>query len=494
MDEAAARAPRGARSLADWVQSLLADAGSGPAVALLFQRLLGLQLLFACASLASQIELLIGSRGLLPAAEFFARARAEGAGFLEEPSLLWFAHDDRALLVLAWAGAGLGLCALLGLYPRLCFALAAPLYLAYAIAASEFTAFQWDNLLVECLFLAALLPADREAPLAHFAFRVLLFKLYFESGIAKWQSHLHDWQDGSAMLYYYETAPLPAGLAFYAHHLPEALQRLSSWGALVLELIVPLLIFGPRRARLLAFAAFTGFQIVNTATANYGFFTYLSLSLHVFLLSDRDVTPLLARLRIAPRAPAAAAPRPWARALARGAIALWLIASFATALVHFSRSDAVRDALEPLYALYTPFRAANAYHLFGHITRERIEPQFETASGGAFVEHDLRYKPGALTRRPPYVAPHQPRVDFRLWFYGLSARRGMPRYVANLLVRLCEDPAAVQPLFPAPLPQAPERVRVAFYRYRFASLEEHRDTGRYWTRERLGALPARRCR
>src|SRR5256885_8382782 len=45
---------------------------------------------------------------------------------------------------------------------------------------------------------------------AHLLLRVLLFKLYFESGIAKWQSGLHDWHDGSAMTFYYETAPLPA--------------------------------------------------------------------------------------------------------------------------------------------------------------------------------------------------------------------------------------------------------------------------------------------
>ena len=52
---------------------------------------------------------------------------------------------------------------------------------------------------------------------------------------------------------------------------------------------------------------------------------------------------------------------------------------------------------------------------------------------------------GAPARAPPFVAPHQPRVDFRLWFYGLSYRRGMPAYVATLLERLCTDPEAIQP-------------------------------------------------
>lgn len=467
---------------------------SGQLVALLFQRTLALVALVAFASLAVQVDVLIASRGLLPAELFFERAREDGRGFWDEPSLLWWAHGDGALLAGAWLGVLLSGLALSGLRPRLCFALCAPLYLSYATAGGDFLAFQWDNMLVECLLLGALLPADRPAPLLHFAMRMLLFKLYFESGIAKWQSHLHDWHDGSAMRFYYETAPLPAALGFYAHQLPPFAQKLSSWGALVLELAVPLLVFGPRRARLIAFAAFTSFQFVNTATANYGFFTYLSVTLHLFLLSDRDVQPLLARLRL--RAPAArtAVPRSGVRVATGSAIALWMAASSVSALVHFSRSGALERALVPLYELYTPFRAANAYHLFGHITRERVEPQFETREAEQIREHDLYYKPGDPERRPPYVAPHQPRVDFRLWFYGLSARRGTPRYVANLLERLCEDPAAVQPLFDAPLPQAPDAVRIAFYRYRFTRWAEKRATGAYWKRELVGRLPERACR
>jgi hypothetical protein len=469
---------------------------SGPLIAQAFQRVFALVLLAAWWSLASQVQVLIGSRGLLPAAESFERARAAGAGFWDEPSLLWFAHGDAVLTGGALLGALLAVLALCGVRPRSCFAISAPLYLSYATACSDFTAFQWDNMLVEVALLAACLPAHRPAPLAHFAFRALLFKLYFESGIAKWQSHLHDWQDGSAMRFYYETAPLPAGLAFYAHHLPTGFHRLESWGALVLELIVPFFIWGPRPSRLMACAAFTGFQVINTATANYGFFTYLSVALHLFLLSDAD----MARVRMAfkLRTPAREAPngaqpaRPW-RVLAPTALGVWLVASLISAMLAFSRSPVLAQQLGELEALYAPLRVANVYHLFGSITRERIEPQFETEQNGRWTEHDLRYKPGNVQRRPAYAAPHQPRVDFRLWFYGLSFRQGMPRYVATLLDRLCRDPAAVQPLFARALPRDPAAVRIAFYRYHFASLQEHARNGAYFERELLGVMPARSC-
>ena len=62
-----------------------------------------------------------------------------------------------------------------------CFALSTALYLSYSIAGQVFLGFQWDNLLLECGLLAVVLPRTRAAPVAHFLFRALLFKLYFES-------------------------------------------------------------------------------------------------------------------------------------------------------------------------------------------------------------------------------------------------------------------------------------------------------------------------
>ena len=65
----------------------------------------------------------------------------------------------------------------------------------------------------------------------------------------------------------------------------------------------------------------------------------------------------------------------------------------------------------PVYFLYST----------GSITRERIEPTFETSDGTSWTPLAFHYKPGPVDRPPPFVAPHQPRVDFLLWFYGLSA-------------------------------------------------------------------------
>jgi lipase maturation factor 1 len=498
--------------------------GSGPAVARVFVRALAAISLIAWLSLGAQARVLIGSHGLLPVGDFLDGVRgAGGISLLDLPTVFWRAHSDTALMLGVWAGALASVAALLGVAPRIAFAISTALYLSFASVARDFLSFQWDNLLLECGFLAVFLPRNRPAPVVHFLFRVVLFKLYFESGIAKWQSPIKDWQDGSAMTFYFETAPLPTWLAFYAHHLPAWWHHFESRATLVLELVVPFAVFGPRRARLGAAAVFTLFQIANAATANYGFFCYLAAALHVFLLDDADITGAASRIaRLVPDAARGLArwwPLPGSRAklsrqprtplpgllwAGRIGAALLVALSSLDALASFVDGSAVVEVAGPILRLAAPFRVVNTYHLFGSITRERIEPELQTLDAGdpaaregdpsGWTAHDLWHKPGAVDRRPDFVAPHQPRVDFQLWFYGLSFRRRQPRYVDALIDRICQDPAAVQPLFPAPLPPRPAAVRLVFWQYAFTSPAEHRATGAWWRRARVAMSRAVPCR
>ena len=500
-------ARRAARLLQSWRPS------SGPEVAALFHRLLALILLAAWLSLGVQVRLLIGERGLLPLADFVAAARAEGVlSFHAFPSFLAFAPGDGVLRAGVVAGVGLALLSLFGALPRFCAALQVVLYLGYATACRSFLTFQWDNLLLEAATLAVFLPAKRPAPLAHFLFRALLFKLYFESGLAKWQSPLGDWRDGSAMTYYFQTAPLPTRLAWYAHHLPVGWHHFESRATLVLELLVPFAIFGPRRARLTAAALFTGFQVVNAATANYGFFCHLSVCLHVFLLDDGDVARargwLRARLPTL-RVPATLAafarwrararwptlPARARRVLGWTGVATWLGLSLLEALFNFGSPEPWAEPLINVLEVSQTYRLVNAYHLFAAVTRERIEPEFQvqTAGSEAWTPLVFKYKPGPVDRPPPFVAPHQPRVDFLLWFYGLSFARRQPGYVAGLLGHLCEDPDAAAPLFTPPPPADIRSVRLVFWDYRFTTADQRRATGAWWNRQLVQTSPPIRC-
>ena len=473
-------------------------ATSGPVVARAFQRALAALFAIAWLSLGWQVDVLLGQRGLLPAATYLDAARTAGVAWTGLPSLFWLDASDAALHAGIWTGPALSLAVLLGLAPRLCLGLATLLYLSYAAAGQAFLSFQWDNLLLECGLLAVFLPTDRPVRWIHLLFRLLLFKLYWESGLAKWQSPLGDWQDGSAMSFYYETAPLPVWPAWYAHHLPPWWHQLESWLTLVVELLLPFLAFGPRRARLSLFIALTGFQLLNLATANYGFFVYLALALHLFLLTDADLTRLRAALPWRRAVPAPPPPTPsWPRLRSAGAamvVTVYVAVSAADALLTFARLPAaVAGLLMPIEAAAQPWRLINTYHLFGHITRERIEPRFEVEVDGRWQPLEFWHKAGDPSRAPGRVAPHQPRIDFQLWFYGLSYQRGTPPYVAALADRLCRDPAAVQPLFTTRLPDRPTAVRITFSRYRFSDSATRASTGAWWVTTPVAETRALPC-
>ncbi|MEL6341570.1 MAG: lipase maturation factor family protein [Myxococcota bacterium] len=439
----------------------------------LYHRLTALVLLIAWISLGSQIQLLIGADGLAPIGDLLDRLRDHpDIGFWRFPTHLWLEHSDATLVGGCVVGAVMAAVALVGVRTRLMFALSAPLYLGHLYGAQTFLSFQWDNLLVEMTVLAAMLPEDRRRPWALWAHRLLLLKIMVESGIAKWQSHLGDWQDGSAMGFYYETAPIPAALGWWFHHLPAGWHRFESYWTLFFELIVPFFVFFGPLPRKIAGLIFLGFLVVDTATANYGFFTLQTVALCVLLLEPPHHTDPIED-------------PPWKRWLGRGVFGLWLGLSVLGGLARFAEIDplpAVREGAQV-------WRVANNYHLFGHITQKRIEPEFQTFDGQDWTAHHFWYKPGPLDRAPPYVAPHQPRVDFRLWFYGLGFQRGAPGYVQRLLEQMCRKPSAVQRLFPEPLPDDPVAVRIVYWEYQFT------ETGPdWWTRTERAKTGVIGCR
>jgi uncharacterized membrane protein YphA (DoxX/SURF4 family) len=463
----------------------------------LFLRLLGLVFLAAFLSLLVQVDVLWGRDGLLPAAPWLERLAAGGAGgWLATPTLFRLSASDGALRAAAVAGALASLGLVLNLAPRAALLVAWLLYLSFVTIGRDFLSFQWDNLLLESAFFT-LFVAPRGlrpgvAPAPHpagvFLLRWLLFRLHVESGAAKLLGGDPSWRDLTALASYYETAPLPTWLGWYAHQMPLAAHRLCGLFSLAVELGAGLLVFGPRRLRPAAFVVMAAMQVSIVLTANYGFFNYLSLALCVFVLDDGHLAALAARLglRLAPAPPRRADAT---RTALLAATAALLVAVSVVPFLPFLAPGAARaPALAPVRSVLAAWRSINAYHLFVHMTRVRNEPVIEgSADGTTWASYEFRYKPGDVDRAPPFVAPHQPRVDFLLWFLTLGGRTTAP-YFETLLARLVEKPAAVAPLFARnPFPESgPAFVRVAYYRYRFTDAATRRRTGAWWHRDLLG--------
>ncbi len=510
----------------------------------LYLRLLGAIFLVAFYALHEQALLLWGQDGLLPAGAWMGAVDdAVQRGAVESwqfPTLFWLETSDAALLWAARAGMAVSVCLMLLVSPLVCLLILGTLYLSFVTVGQLFLSFQWDNLLLEAcffsLFLAPLRLRGSRAPPPH-ALAVLLMlwlvlRLHVESGIAKWVGGDPTWRDMTAMATYYETAPLPTWIGWWAHQLPDAFHRASSIGTYVVECLLPLLMFRPRVLRPFVFAAFAGLQVFIVLTANYGFFNYLSLALCLFVLDDGHLRRVAALLPWRPAGHPSRASLPRRRRLASHAVlgiatAVLVPVSCIPFLPWLARAEivatsetlsgAVRSAQRvagewpasaPLRDVLSATRVINAYHLFASMTIVRDELVLEGSDDGEqWSAYEFHYKPGDVSRAPPFVAPFQPRVDFQLWFLLLGRDDSLAPfrvwlgqllsnpdralYVQRLVSRVLQSADVVAPLF-AHDPfdgRSPRQLRLAVYRYRFTDRAERDASGAWWHRELAGRSP-----
>ena len=456
----------------------------------IFLRILGAISLVAFLSLGAQIDGLVGQRGILPAQRFLqaVSARFGPEKFWLAPTLCWISASNGFLHFLYLAGAALSIFLMLDLAPAACAFLLWAAYLSLAVVCQEFLGFQWDILLLESLFLAIFLaplrfrPGGPTAPpkIAHWLSRWLLFRLMFSSGVVKLASGDPHWRDLSALRFHYETQPLPTWIGWYAHHLPARAQTFTAAALFAIELAIPFLVFAPRRLRNFGLALLVSLQTAIGLTGNYAFFNLLAIGLCVLVCDDQT---LPGRLRTGPDSRVR-----WPR---------WLLASVAAVVVAVS-GVGIEEMLfgrawpEPAVALAEaagPFRTINRYGLFAVMTTSRPEILVEgSGDGKVWKPYVFRWKPGELSRRPGFVEPHQPRLDWQMWFAALGSLEQNP-WLEAFLSRLLEgSPDVLRLLRTNPFPGAPPRyVRALVYDYRFTSAEEKRRTGNWWKRELLGA-------
>ncbi len=256
-------------------------------VSSLFLRLLGIIYLIAFASLWVQIEGLAGSQGILPVADLLLQATVEAGSerYYRLPTIFWFNHSDMALVGATIYGCIVSLQIIFNRWQRSALVIAFILYLSLFNVCQPFLHFQWDGLLLETGFLAIFLGI--RSSIIIWLFRWLLFKLRFMSGLSKLTLGDPAWSGLTALNTYFEVQPLPNPLAWYAHQLPEFLLRSATAATLVIEILVPFMMFMPRRWRFAAAWITILWQILIILTSNHNWINLLTIALCLFLFDDR---------------------------------------------------------------------------------------------------------------------------------------------------------------------------------------------------------------
>ena len=133
----------------------------------------------------------------------------------------------------------------------------------------------------------------------------------------------------------------------------------------------------------------------------------------------------------------------------------------------------------------SPWHIVQNYGPFAVMTTTRHEIVIEGSSDGkSWKEYQFAFKPGNTSIRPAWATPHQPRLDWQMWFAALSQAERNP-WFQNLLYRLLLNSESVTDLLASnPFQESPPvLIRALFYEYQFSSPPEKISSGQWWNRQ-----------
>ncbi len=448
---------------------------------LVIERGLALTYLLAFLCVLDQFPALLGERGLLPVPHFLRSLRSR-----DGPSLFRLHYSDRFLRALGGTGVVVAVALVLGLpqagplwLPMLAWLILWLLYLSIVNVGQVFYSFGWESLLLEAGFLAVFLGNVQTAPpfLILLLFRWLAFRVELGAGLIKLRGD-PCWRELTCMDFHHETQPMPGPLSWHFHRLPRSLHRFEVLGNYVAQLIAPFALFLPQPIAAAGGLIMIATQAYLMASGNYAWLNLVTMIVVVSALPDAVLGRVLPAA-----APSLVAPPFWFLVLVLGFTGVVVVLSYWP----------LRNLIGPRQRMNYSFNRlhlVNTYGAFGSVTRERYEVVLEgtgareLSEASVWREYEFRGKPGDPRRRPRQFAPYHLRLDWLMWFAALS-----PGYAEGWLEALVEkllrgDRSVLRLLRHNPFWDAPPAwIRGRFYRYRFTSDEERRDTGAWWVRE-----------
>ncbi|XP_013858937.1 lipase maturation factor 2a isoform X2 [Austrofundulus limnaeus] len=170
-------------------------------------------------------------------------------------------------------------------------------------------------------------------------------------------------------------------------------------------------------------------------------------------------------------------------------------AMFAVSLVPFTYIEFDSNArlwpgVRQAYEAVDRYQLVNSYGLFRRMTGVGGRPEvvIEGSSDGvAWTEIEFMYKPGNLSASPPVLTPHQPRLDWQMWFAALGPHTQAP-WFTSLMHRLLQGKRDVIELIQTDVSkypfqqQPPAFLRAHRYRYWFTELKADGSYPQRWWR------------
>ncbi|GAA3074715.1 lipase maturation factor family protein [Streptomyces olivoverticillatus] len=402
------------------------------------------------------------------------------------PSVFHLHYSDRFFAAWAWGGALLSAAVVAGaadavpLWASMAmWAALWVLYLSIVNVGQTWYGFGWESLLLEAGFLAVFLGNARTDPpvLVLWLLRWLLFRVEFGAGLIKIRGD-SCWRDLTCLYYHHETQPMPGPLSWFFHRLPKPLHRVETAANHVAQLVVPFGLFAPQPVASVAAGLIICTQFWLVASGNFSWLNWVTIVLALAAVDGSAAADLFSLPAHAPLG----APPVWYEVLVLAATVLVVVLSWWPVRNLLSRQQRMNMS-------FNAFHLVNTYGAFGSINRSRYEVVVEgtdeekVTAQTVWKEYGFKGKPGDVRRLPRQYAPYHLRLDWMMWFAGISpayARDWFGPFVERLLTN---DPPTLRLLRHNPFPQAPPtHVRARLYLYRFTTWRELRETGAWWHR------------
>jgi predicted DCC family thiol-disulfide oxidoreductase YuxK len=455
----------------------------------IFIRIFGLITLGAFLSFGVQALGLIGSQGIVPVAQLisFVQQQVGSERYWLLPMLFWINATDLMIQLVCWSGILFSVFLIFNVIPRISLLVIFICYLSLCNAGQVFMTFQWDFYLLEVALITFFLLCQQTIGI--WLLRWLLFRFMLGGGLVKLFSGDPTWRSFTALSYYFETEPLPTPIAWYAHHLPQMILKFCTASTLFIELIIPFFIFLPRRIRFFSGLLIALLQAIILITGNYNFFNILTILLCLTLFDDAAIRKAIPHKITHWISSNYSLPK--TGHFLKFLTYLFVIITVPLSLLQFYVSFSEKPAVlaQSIVREFSPLRMVNLYGPFAVMTTKRMEIIFEGSNDGInWQAYPFKYKPDDIYRRPPWNIPHQPRLDWQLWFAALGTVYDNP-WVVNVMERILEGSKPVLELFASnPFPDKPPKyVRALFYQYKFSTPEEKKTTGAWWSRTLIGS-------
>ncbi|XP_069621576.1 lipase maturation factor 2 [Ranitomeya imitator] len=149
-------------------------------------------------------------------------------------------------------------------------------------------------------------------------------------------------------------------------------------------------------------------------------------------------------------------------------------------------------SLHRMFKAVDEYQLVNSYGLFRRMTGVGGRP--EVVVEGSYdkltwTEIEFMYKPGNISAPPPIITPHQPRLDWQMWFAALGHHTQSPwftSFVYRLLqgnkdvIRLVQNDESLYPFNSHP----PLYIRAQLYKYWYTEVDQTGHTPSNWWRRR----------